>query len=975
MIKNMGVDENILSIQATPVLSSTPTPTPTPTPTLTPTATALNSAFCLESPSASCVVNFNTSFQAINQSLGLTFEISNPTGGPYNNIWSIIVDLEFYWYGPTPTWALNDGWTDSSLPVTARQLMADIDGGASLWEHTRKGIINVNHQEPLSGGGSDSYKFRISDFTITPSSQSGYYIWQINGVIQDLFYTNPTNGRWLVNTPISVSFLVNYNDVITNTTSSVSQESSNYSGINFINSYALSINGDQYSCAIPTSHQVNMSGGIVLSSPASRNYDATLYFDLPSTYKIYGNGSEDFLLQLNSNWNISYGKYYWWRILGCAAGKAPEENILSNQTLRLSNNPIVDLGPHQNNLSIQSVVPRRVSQKYINLYDQAKSPKCGPQKIQMITAVVARDLLEVCELLKSPTVGPKIDLQIISIKKYIDPINEPNNTSGIRSILEEQEFCNIPECMELCLDFDLAQEIASSGIYGSIIYEMFVAFSQYYESNLEIKFGGKAQVLYFWQTAQGGMQLNGTASLLSSKFRYNSVARINILGQAVFLISPLLRNFSGLIEFGGLTKDVISPYHQYKFEGAIKINPEFIINQVFVFPSYLLIDINGSAEISYSKKFILEPTGRIYFNGSSDIYNNRYYYTPVSGLMLEGGVTDVISSNFHYQSQGSIDLSGCMNRLGRCFTPTDCEILLDGSALNDNPIALFRFTGGVQIGGSVEDVISPSHCFKSSDCELELDGSSYVSFTNLGLLVSEMYFDSYLFNTSLESAIQDEFSNITINQGLVNSCGCLNVGLNINLNTNISNSGILGDFLTRNSIKLGPDLPIRYKKSPDSWTNIIQYSGLAYDNSTEYWTLIFTLSCTNQIENQIYDDYFLKFTFIARQKLLDKVRQTILNVNIDSNQVCSNSVLSSKISYQNKIILVDGVETDFNLVDNVGLFENNYWNNKLNYNNFRGGKSQGAETTGRYPEFKLNYIGALTSPYNIILEKPISINV
>jgi hypothetical protein len=147
------------------------------------------------------------------------------------------------------------------------------------------------------------------------------------------------------------------------------------------------------------------------------------------------------------------------------------------------------------------------------------------------------------------------------------------------------------------------------------------------------------------------------------------------------------------------------------------------------------------------------------------------------------------------------------------------------------------------------------------------------------------------------------------------------VGLNINLNTNISNSGILGDFLNRNSIELGPDLPIRYKKSPDSWTNIVQHSGLAYDNSTEYWTLIFTLSCTNQIENQIYDDYFLKFTFIARQKLLDKVRQTILNVNIDSNQVCADSVLSSKIVYQgqNKIILVDGVETDFNLVDNIGF--------------------------------------------------------
>jgi hypothetical protein len=721
-----------------------------------------------------------------------------------------------------------------------------------------------------------------------------------------------------------------------------------------------------------------MSGGIALSSPPSRNYDATLYFDLSSTYNIYGDGSQDFLLQLNSNWNVSYGKYYWWRILGCAAGKALEETIASNQTLRLSNNPVVDLGPNQNqSLSAQSVVPRRVSQKYIDLYEQSKSPTCGPQKIQMITAVVARDLLEVCELLKSPTVGPKIDLQIISIKKYIDPINEPNNTSGIRSILEEQEFCNIPECIELCLDFDLAQEITSSGPYGSIIYEMFVAFSQYYESNLEIELGGKAQVLYLWQTGQGGIELNGIASLLASKFRYNSTVKLYTAGKSEFLISPLLRNFSGFIELEGLTKDVISPYHQYEFEGAIEISPEFVVSQVFALSSYLLIDVDGSAEISYTKKFVEEATGQIYLDGASDVYSNRYSYVPDSGLVLEGGVTDIISGSFYYQPQGSINLFGQMNRLGRCFTSTDCEILLDGSALNDNPIALFRFAGGVQIGGSSEDTISPSYYFKSSDCELELDGSSYVSFTNLGLLVSEIYFDSYLFNTSIDSTIQDEFSNITINQGSVNSCGCLNVGLNINLNTNISNSGILGDFLNRNSIKLGPDLPIRYKKSPDSWTNIVQYSGLAYDNSTEYWTLIFTLSCTNQIENQIYDDYFLKFTFIARQKLLDKVRQTILNVNIDSNQVCADSVLSSKIVYQgqNKIILVDGVETDFNLVDNIGLFENNYWNNKLNYNNLRSGKSLVAETAGRYPEFKLNYIRTLISPYNVILENPISIDV
>lgn len=967
MMKNMDLDENILSIQSTPVLS-------------------LSSSFCVDNLSAYCVANFNTSFQAINQSLGLTFEISNPTGGPYSDIWSIIVNLQLYWYGPGPTWVLNDGWTDSSLPTTARQLMSDIDGGASLWEHTRQGVINVNHQEPLSGGGIDVYKFRISDFTITPSSQSGYYIWQINSVIQDLFYTNPTNGRWLVNTPINISFLVNYNDVITNTTSSVSQESSNYSGINFINSYALTIGGDQYSCAIPTSYQFDttgsrsavagVSGGITLSSPILRNYDATFYFDLPSTYKIYGDGSEDFLLQLNSNWNVSYGKYYWWRILGCAAGKAPEETIASNQTLRLSNNPVVDLGPNQIQ-SLAAVVPRRVSQKYINLYEQAKSPTCGPQKIQMLTAVVARDLLEVCELLKSPTVGPKIDLQIISIKKYIDPINELNNTSGIRSILEEQEFCNIPECIELCLDFDLSQEITNSGPNDSIIYEMFVAFSQYYESNLEIELGGKAQVLYLWQTGQGGIELSGIASLLASKFRYYSTVKLYTSGKSEFLISPLLRNFSGFIELEGLTKDIISPYHQYEFKGVIGISPEFIINQVFALSSYLLIDINGSAEISYTKKFITEFIGQIYLNGSSDVHANRYFYISESGLTLEGGVTDIVSGSFYYQPQGSINLSGQMNRLGRCFTSTDCEILLDGSALNDNPIALFRFAGGIQIGGSAEDTISPSYYFKSSDCELELDGSSYVSFSNLGLFISEIYFDSYLSDTGISSTLQDEFSNITINQGLVNSCGCLDVGLNININTNISNSGILRDFLTRNSIELGPDLPIRYKKSPESWTNIINYSGLAYNNSTEYWNLIFALSCTNQIENKIYDDYFLKFTFIARQKLLNKVRQTILNINIDSNQICKDSVLSSKIVYQSQsnIILVDGVETDFNLVDNIGLFGNNYWNNKLNYNNLRSGKSLAAETAGRYPEFKINYISALASPYNVILENPISINV
>ena len=749
-----------------------------------------------------------------------------------------------------------------------------------------------------------------------------------------------------------------------------------------------------------------MIGGFIVSSVEGyRNYNLGYVYGFQSSFIDYGTGDPDFNLMFESSWIADSGKLYWYRILCCCGGSAtftPEELGLGFTSPRgLIANPVSYSDLISSQVLTQEEIDHRISSHCVRIFDSGKYPKCK-QKLQMITAVAARNLSEVCEVLKNPKFGPAVDFQVISIKKYKDPITG----GGVRTELEEQEFCNIPECVDLCLDFDLANEASvseNSGPYRPYIFEMTASFTRFaVESNINLQLLGSAQILYFWYDSEGGAEISGSSSLVSSKFNYNFLGNIVFSNEIDFLINPIIRNFSGSIDIGGIITDVISPRIQYNSKLQLVLESDSSIKYIIPFCSYASLKVTGQAEVEILNiSYEFDVSGDIYMNGSNDLYLNHYEYQGDGQINLYSNLI-VISGYRTYESQGSISISGSNDRLGRCIETTGNLSILGSSQSKKRPA--FNFTGNIGLAGSSSDIITSNRVFRSAGELIQIYGNTdntnddlhLINFKNVGLLVSEASFYSSFLSASVDFASPESFSDLSINQGSVNTCGCLNVGLTISLNNNLSNAGVLGSFLEKNSLTLSPNLILRYKKSTNSWFLNQNFRGKSDDDQDVFWQLIFDLSCTNIIENQEFDDYYLKFNFISKYTKLGKTYQSNFLVNMNSNSVCvsRNGELSTNITINTdkNMVLVDGIDTNYKLSDGVGLFSNSYWNNKLNYSKLRttckkssvptsGGPlgvnttlatgyqsytpsnvsigqtylPKGPEVVGNFPQFRINY--------------------
>jgi hypothetical protein len=721
-----------------------------------------------------------------------------------------------------------------------------------------------------------------------------------------------------------------------------------------------------------------MTGEVTLSSITGyKNYNASYNFGFSSIFVNYGTGNPDFNLNLDSAWTAYSGQYYWWRILACSAGVGtftPEsEEYLP---LRIYKNPVSsdDLITSQA-LTPQELRTHRVSKRHIKLYEyDSKYPNCGAKNLQLLTAVVARDLEEVCSVLKSPKFGPRVDFQILSIKKYKEPITG----GGINTELIDQEFCNVPECLEFCIDLDFALETSLSqgkGPYRPFIFEMTAVMNmRNVESTIQLNITGSAQVLYLWYTSQGYKEISGSSLVVSPNYEYNSYLNLNISNELIFSINPIIS--SGYIILGGITSDVVTPKRYYEPKLNLIPSSLFEIRYQQKYDSYAFLSVGGGAIFNIYSKFEYESEGQIsLLGGYYQIINSYWQYQSDGFIDILNSNSQVISAYRAYVAQGSMTLSGNSNKIGRCLELSGNSIEISG----DSDVFItsaFDFSGSIELGGISGDVVSPNQRFESNGDSLLIDGGSDYNFTNIGLLVAYANFYSNYSNASIDNIdYLDGESNLSITEGSVSTCGCLGLGLSITLNNNLAFAGVLSEFLLNNSLTIDSNLVLGYRKNTNSWFGSQNLKGKSNDNKDAFWQLIFELACTNIIDNQVFDDYYLKFSFIANYQKGTNRYKTNFVININANDICAdNGQLSTNIilNTNTSSVFVDGVDTTHSLYDGVGLFTNDYWGKKLNYSALRAScpktstgsrvatnlnldSTKTPEVVGNFPQFRINY--------------------
>ena len=286
--------------------------------------------------------------------------------------------------------------------------------------------------------------------------------------------------------------------------------------------------------------------------------------------------------EITVQWNTGDGDYYWYRVEGqCGEVKCDE-------------------------FGVQYDCPR----------------------MTFLTVVPARNLAEVCDTLRSPKINPSVSLKVSSIKKYSRPVVKENIVDEC-NILEEQEFCQIPECLDYCIDFSplvvipfktvvyeaIYNENMSGAIsfYGSALIDRYKFYQPTSPSLVFLGSLNEIRVKYSYLYGDGGITM-GSQNLdyLSSSYKYDSNGEINVEGKSYVVSANKFYSANGSIEISG---EVKKTYRN--------------------FTSTLEIDLSNDLEFFVRYKH--SPEGSVELGGEvSDYTSPRYFYQPNSSILFEG---------------------------------------------------------------------------------------------------------------------------------------------------------------------------------------------------------------------------------------------------------------------------------------------------------------------------------------------------
>lgn len=314
--------------------------------------------------------------------------------------------------------------------------------------------------------------------------------------------------------------------------------------------------------------------------------------------------------ELEFQWNVGEGEYYWYRVEG-ECGKVNCEN---------------------------------------NVVD---ADQCN--EMTFVTVVSARNVAEVCEILKSPRLNPPVNMRVAFIKKFSRPVLKGSVLDDQCNTLEEQEFCQIPECLDYCIDEEVVVPSYVSMSYIDLLEFMDTSGGVFISGSSETNRNRIYNPAFPLATVSG-------SSVFGVGINSESSGSFALAGSASLTVSAILVECRGQILISGSSGTTSPSYNishlgAFSLSGSATVRPRFIFNfaqrgEVSIeseegfalmteggqelFNNYnLLFSISGSAEFLLSSRFM--PSGSVEFGGmAGDYVSPSYFYSPSSGHVVGG---------------------------------------------------------------------------------------------------------------------------------------------------------------------------------------------------------------------------------------------------------------------------------------------------------------------------------------------------
>lgn len=314
-----------------------------------------------------------------------------------------------------------------------------------------------------------------------------------------------------------------------------------------------------------------------------------------------------------------------------------------------------------------------------------ESDKCPSMTV--VSTVVARNLEELCESLAFPKINAPMSAKILSVQRYSRSYLKQNNQPDQCNVLEDVEFCQIPECQDFCIDTS-SSLIGPQAWLGHLIHDQ------------EPRRG-------FWRN--GGYP---AANLRPKKATVNNGASKKAVGFFSSLESEsFLYEGHGSVGLSGFSY-VVSPFWSFEGSGSIRASGSLFLS--FEHESQGSVHLSGSAS---DLKMSIELLG----SGSIVVFGHSRSASPSYNLSASGGF-------YLYGSAKSPMLAGVFDvRFEASVSAFDMgyEYLDD---LRPSPISISDFTVSACGCQSIGPIVLLRHNLQRSEIFHRFVSSENISF-------------------------------------------------------------------------------------------------------------------------------------------------------------------------------------------------------------------------------------------------------
>lgn len=473
-----------------------------------------------------------------------------------------------------------------------------------------------------------------------------------------------------------------------------------------------------------------------------------------------------------------------------------------------------------------------------------------------IQIIAARGLADLCNKIKESFMTQKLIWPISSIKRWTRPVRTTDiellETEGVDLSVNEllpQDFCQVTECLELCLDLD-----AEIGIIGNFtVQEVFLTAT----GSGGLSFGGTARVSKTTATGSGTLTLGGTSAFKSTAYQFYGVGGLTLSGDAVEKCTDFRHIASGSLSLTG-NPGIVSPQHHYTGVGGLTISSsEFGYDLILRRAGTGGITLGGTVTAAAYWNHFHTGIGGVTLGGNSNYVSDNYVLPATGGLTLSGNSVTT-STYFSYTTSGGLTLSGDAP-IGRHYAVTG-GFALGGVA---NAVAKYKFISSGQLIITGDSLVTSPSYFYISVGNLTLGGAGVTNNYdgNSSILGSFEIVELDVQFAEDEETGLDDFAGGTVRT----PCGCAAISKMLEIGHNLNRANILNNFLFRNNYTLDSELTLVHTNFGDIWRKNIHYIG-SNGSSQERWNLIFEWGCTSEFGGVDLGVNVWKFSFFANRR-------------------------------------------------------------------------------------------------------------